>query len=209
MRAGQNIRHLAGRRRWAAARLWSSAGLLVTLPLVLLAQGAMLPLWAYGLCLVLAAGLVWQGRSRWQQAHHAAQGAAAEVDIATVLGGLIAQHWQVEYGVQHPSIGDVDILLRSPRGQVYAIDVKSHQGTVRSEQDTLYRYYGQTRYPFEKDFLKQVKHQAVVMRDLKQVRYVTPILVFANATVEVAANPVAGVYVLAKAQLLPCLQTLG
>ena len=209
MQAGQNIRRLARQRRWAAVRLWGGAGLLVLLPLMLLAQGTILALWVYGLCLLLAAGLIWQGRARWQRAHHAAQGAAAEVEIATVLRALTDQQWQVEYGVQHPHIGDVDILLRSPQGKVYAIDVKSHRGTVRSEQDTLYRHYGSARYPFEKDFLKQVKHQAVVMRDRKQVRYVTPLLVFANATVEVAPNPIAGVYVLPKAQLLNCLQALG
>ncbi len=209
MRAGQNIRNLAWQRRWAAAQLWGGASLLLLLPLMLFAAGSILPLGAYGLCLTLAGGLVWQGRSHWHRARNATQGAAAEVDIATLLTELTDHRWQVEYGVQHPRIGDVDILLRSPRGQVYAIDVKSHQGTVRSEQDTLYRHYGPTRYSFEKDFLKQVKHQAVVMRDLKLVHYVTPMLVFANATVEVATNPIAGVYVLSKAELITCLQRLG
>jgi hypothetical protein len=208
MRAGQNVRQLARRRRWAAMQFGLVAALLLLLPLLLLAQGVVLPVWVYGLCLVLATGLAWQSRSRWHRADRADQGATAEVDIAHLLSALTAQQWQVEYGVQHPSIGDVDVLLRSPRGNVYAIEVKSHQGTVRSAQDGLYRYYGPTRYAFEKDFLKQVKRQAAVMRDRQQVRFVTPLLVFANATVEVA-NPVAGVYVLAKAQLLNCLQTLG
>lgn len=207
-RAGQNIYDLARRRRGEALQVWGAALLLVLLPIGLGAAGTLLAIPLYGLCLMLAGGLVWRGRSCWQGARRADQGAAAEADIAGVLA-VLADQWQVEYGVQHPTVGDVDVVLRSPRGQVYTIDVKSHKGTVRSASDTLYRQYGPTRYAFEKDFLKQAKRQAVVIRDLKQVRFVTPLLVFANATVEIATNPVAGVHVIAKSQLINCLQTLG
>jgi Nuclease-related domain len=207
--AGQNVRQLARQRRCAAVQVWAAASLLILLPLLLFAQGTLLVGWLYVLCGGLAIGLVGQGRFLWRRANHAAQGAAAEADMATVLTALVDQAWQVEYGLRHPRVGDVDVVLRSPQGRMYTIDVKSHQGQVCCEQDQLYRQYGRSRYPFEKDFLKQAKHQAVVIRGLKQVSFVTPILVFANATVAIAPGPVAGVYVVDKVHLLPCLKALG
>jgi Nuclease-related domain len=206
MRAGKNIRNLAWRRRVEAIQVWAVALLLAILPILLWGS---LPVWTYGVCWTLTIGLGWQGRSLWRRAGHADQGATAEETIASILAPLKPQGWQIEYGVRHPAVGDVDVVLRSPKGRTYTIDVKSHKGTVGHTHDALYRQYGPSRYAFEKDFLKQAKHQAVVIQKSQQVRFVTPLLVFANATVEISNNPVAGVYILSKDKLIQCLERLG
>ncbi|XGV94869.1 MAG: hypothetical protein ACAF41_19270 [Leptolyngbya sp. BL-A-14] len=66
----------------------------------------------------------------------------------------------------------------------------------------------QAKYPFEKDFLSQAKQQAIAMKEQKGLRFVTPIVVFAAAKVEISVNSIAHVYVLGKETLLSQLRSL-
>jgi hypothetical protein len=215
--AGKNVRLLALRRRTKAIALGGAAGLLIALPFAVTSlvrslpslAAVTLPMWTYIACFVLALFTLLQAQYWWKRANQADQGAAAEEDIAKVLASLENLGWQIEYGVRDRRVGDVDVFLLSPKGQAYTIDVKSHRGRVQFDGQQLYRQYGQVRKPFEKDFLKQAKHQAVVMKQRKKSKFVTPIVVFSSATIQGISNPVEGVYVIGKEKLLSCLQSLG
>lgn len=216
-RAGQNVRVMARQRRTKAALGFAIAVLWVLLPWVLpwLLRVALptvvfaLPGWIYFGCLVPASFSYLQAQRLWSKANRADQGAAGEEAIALVLAPLQREGWQIEYGVRDRSVGDVDVFLVSPQGRAYTIDVKSHRGEVRSDGKQLYRQYGRSQYPFEKDFLNQATRQAMAMKKLKSLTWVTPIVAFSQAKVGIKENPVAGVYILSKQNLLEGLRSLG
>lgn len=217
-RAGKNIRIMALRRRLKAIQLFVATAFLVYLPflgksfvhqLTLITKTVVaVPIWIYPLCFSMAAVTLWSGIYLWKRANHADQGAKGEEDIAAILSPLKGQGWQIEYGLRNRRLGDIDVFLLSPNQRAYTIDVKSHKGSVHSQDSKLYRQYGQTRYPFEKDFLSQAMQQAIAMKNKKKLRFVTPIVVFSAASVEITANPIAHVYVLGKETLLSQLRSL-
>lgn len=218
MAAGNNIRRLAWKRRVTAIQYWVGAAFFVVLPFLgnrLLQTFALAvkvklttPIWVYPLFWALAAFLVWGGLHLWKRAGHADQGAAGESAVAALLNPLKASGWTVEYGFRDPRVGDIDVYLVAPSGNAYTIDVKSHGGLVKSAKGKLYRQYGQqAAQPFEKDFLEQAKKQAIVLKDRKGYRAVTPAIVFSKAGVSVA-NPVSGVYVWTGAKVVAQLQKL-
>ncbi len=57
------------------------------------------------------------------------------------------------------------------------------------------------------EYIAEAKRQAVSMKELKKLKFVTPIVAFSKANVLVGREPVAGVYVLGVAELLPCLRS--
>jgi hypothetical protein len=215
-RAGQNVRSLAFRRRLKAFKNLSGAITLLIVPLMLPIARSLspifinitLPAWSYLICIALAILLILQANHLWKRAKHADQGALAEEQIADLLITLKQQGWHVEFGIQHRSVGDIDVFLLSPTGKAFSIDVKSHRGIVRASNQQLYRKRKDSEDPFEKDFLKQAKKQAVAIKELKGLRFVTPIVVFSNAKVDGISNPIAGVHVLEKATLLSYLRSL-
>lgn len=217
-RAGNNIRKMALRRRFKAIQLLIATALLVCLPFagkafsqqlaVITKTAIVVPAWLYLVCLSMAALTLWNGLYLWKRANHADQGAKGEEDIAAMLSPLTSEGWQMEYGIRDRRLGDIDIFLVSPNKRAYTIDVKSHKGQVRSQHGKLYRQYGQAQYPFEKDFLQQAKQQAIAMQDKKGLHFVTPIVVFSTASVEISTNPITHVYVLGKETLLSQLRSL-
>ncbi|MBW4488589.1 MAG: NERD domain-containing protein [Trichocoleus desertorum ATA4-8-CV12] len=215
-RAGQNVRVMARQRRTKAVLGFAIAALWVLLPWVLpwllqflFPTVVSLPSWLYLGCLVPAGFSYFRAQKLWSKANRADQGAAGEEAIAAVLTPLQSEGWQIEYGVRDRSVGDVDVFLLSPQGRAYTIDVKSHRGEVRSDGKQLYRQYGRSQYPFEKDFLQQATRQAVAMKKLKGLTFVTAIVAFSQAKVQVRENPVAKVYVVGKQDLLKCLRSLS
>jgi hypothetical protein len=217
-RAGKSIRSLALYRRLKALMALGSAGILVALPLILasfvrqLSQitktPILIPFWVNILCFSVAGLAILQALYWWKRANRADQGAKGEEDIAATLSPLEKLGWRIEYNIGDRRLGDIDIFLLSPKGKAYTIDVKSHKGQVRSAKGQLYRQYGKSRYPFEKDFLSVAKQQAIAMKDRKALKFVVPMVVFSNADVDVASNLVSGVYVLAGKSLLTWLQSL-
>ncbi|HEY9616144.1 MAG TPA: nuclease-related domain-containing protein [Microcoleaceae cyanobacterium] len=222
-RAGKNVRALAFRRRLKAMQFFLATGVLLTLPIGLywliqqlsvggrFANAATIAprvFWLYPVCLAIAGYAGFRGAYLWKRANHADQGARAEEEIAHLLESLKTKGWQIEYGVQDRQVGDVDVFLISPKGNAYTIDVKSHRGYVFAHQNQLYRKLGQATVSFEKDFLSQAKRQAVVMKERRGLKFVTPIVVFSDATVNIMGNPIAGVHVLHRHNLLDCLRTL-
>ena len=211
------MRVMARQRRTKAVLGFAIAALWVLLPwvlpwllhVVLPTVVFSLPSWVYFGCLVPASLSYFQAQRLWSKANRADQGAAGEEAIAVVLTPLQSEGWQIEYGVRDRSVGDVDVFLLSPQGRAYTIDVKSHRGEVRSDGKQLYRQYGRSQYPFEKDFLNQATRQAVAMKKLKGLDFVTAIVAFSQAKVEIRENPVARVYVVGKQDLVRCLRSLG
>lgn len=199
-RPGQHVRVMALRRRLKAVFFFGTAGFLVLLPAIV--QAVTLPIFL--ICWVLAAAAVAQGRYVWRRANQADQGAAGEEAIAQTLMPLQQQGWQIEFGVVDRSVGDIDVFLVSPEGKAYTIDVKSHRGRVTSDGKQLYR----RGKPFEKDFLAQAKRQAATIAKLRQLPFVQPMVVFSNAQVNLD-QPVAGVYVVGRADLIRCLRSDG
>ncbi|MBW4420068.1 MAG: NERD domain-containing protein [Myxacorys californica WJT36-NPBG1] len=217
--AGRNVRLLAFHRRTKAISLLGTSVALIALPFVatsfarnllfLPSTKFTLPIHVYLACFLFAVLVLIQAQYWWKRANHADQGALAEEEIAAMLDPLKDLGWHIEYGISDRRVGDIDIFLFSPKKRAYTIDVKSHRGKVCWNGRKLYRQYGRSQIPFEKDFLKQAKRQAVVMKQNRDSKFVTPLVVFSGATVLDISNPVQGVYVIGREKLLSCLQSLG
>jgi hypothetical protein len=217
--AGRNVRLLAFHRRTKAISLVGTSVALIALPFVatsfaknflfLPSTKFTLPIPVYLACFFFAVLVLVQAQYWWKRANHADQGALAEEEIAAMLDPLKNLGWQIDYGIRDRRVGDIDVFLLSPKKRAYTIDVKSHKGNVRWNGKQLLRQYGRSQFPFEKDFLKQAKRQAVVMKQNQNSKFVTPLVVFSSATVLDISNPVEGVYVIGREKLLSCLQSLG
>lgn len=225
--AGRNVRAIEARRRLRASQTLRIALGLGMLPLVV-----EISIWSlatlvgpdvlsimlfhrfllYGLCGLTALRLWNQGQHWQRRANHAAQGAAGEEAVGTLLAAAQGQalaHWRIEYGVRLGSgRGDVDVICTAPSGQVFAIDVKSHRGQVVSDGQRLLRQWGNHHIPFEKNFLAQVKGQAVQVKRCRQTGFVIPIVVFSQARVALRGR-LQGVYVVEKRRLVTLLTQLA
>ncbi|MEM6453414.1 MAG: nuclease-related domain-containing protein [Cyanobacteria bacterium P01_D01_bin.105] len=222
-KAGQNIRNLALQRRVKALTAFAAAAFLIALPFLLRtifqelltlfpdssSSALSLPLIVYVVSLVAGIGCLLNGLYWWRRAAHADQGAQGEEDVAKAIASLRTGGWTIEYGLRlGKGLGDADIVCLSPQNRAYVIDVKSHRGTVVAEEQKLYRLMGAQKYPFEKDFLKQVMKQAFQVKQQKQLKFVTPILAFSNAKVTLKGK-IQGVYVVEKSRLSYLLNKLG
>jgi Nuclease-related domain len=228
-KAGRNIRALAMKRRSRAILSFMTAVLIVGMPFGLAKLTNILlqpiaashspriqappfdfPFYFYALFVFLAWGLTFNGLYLWKWANHADQGAKGEEDIARVLAPLTQQGWQFEYGMWlKGGLGDADIICISPQAHAFVIDVKSHRGEVTTDGKKLHRRMGRSRYSFEKDFLSQSMKQALQVKKIKKLSFVTPIIAFSQAKVLVPPGKVRGVYVVDKSRLTPLLKTLS
>lgn len=136
------------------------------------------------------------GQYLMKRASDAQRGARAETEVAALLDALKYQRWEIEYNLPIRKWGDADIVLHSPEDNWYVIDVKSHSGTKVYEGGHLRKRYGRNTYDFrEGDLLRKVKGQAKEVRNLRRVRWVTPILCFTKGDIDIPCNVVSGVYV--------------
>ena len=149
------------------------------------------------------------GKHFQKRAGDAQRGAKAETDVADLLDVLELQKWQIEYNLRIKRWGDADIVLHSPKGKWYVVDVKSHGGTKISENGRLRRRYGKNIYDFrEGDLIHKVKGQAKEVRKLKGVEWVTAILCFTRGGVNIAGDELNGVYVVDARDLVDILLRL-
>ena len=167
----------------------------------------------YVSCLVGAVVLFQKGQHYWKRANRAAQGAKGEETVALLLKELEREGWSIEYNIPVPRYGDADAFLRSPSGSYFVVDSKAHGGVVFYNGTKLMRRYGREFYEFDnnKDLLKAVKGQAVYLKQRKGVRYVTPILCFTEAELDIQAidNKVEGVHAIERESLVRLLRRLG
>ncbi len=162
--------------------------------------------------LVLLAGisgsyyLYRSGKYFQRRAGDAQRGAEAETKVADLLYILSDQRWKIEYNLRINKWGDADVVLESPNGNWYVVDVKSHGGTKISENGFLRRRYGKNIYDFrEGDLIHKVKGQAKQVKRLKGATWVTAMLCFTRGGVDISDSEVNGVYVVSASNLVDTL----
>lgn len=162
----------------------------------------------YGGCGLAAYSLLRQGKRFMQRADNALAGARAEGEVAALVHLLVAQGWQVEHNLAL-QWGDADVVLQSPQGYSFVVDVKSHQGSIVLEGDSLKRRLGNQTYEFQEgDLLKKARGQAFEIQNRKQVKWVVPLLCFTQAKVQLKQQPIQGVYITSKQNLVDTLVSL-
>jgi hypothetical protein len=213
-KAGSSIRQMARERRNGAIVRFGAAAALVIAPVLVypLLGTTGLSILVYVSCLVGAVVLFEKGQYYWKRANRADQGALGEQTVALLLRDLEGDGWTIEYNIPIPKYGDADAFVHSPSGSCFVVDSKAHGGTVFFNGAKLMRRYGKEVYEFDndKDLLKAVKGQAVHLKQTKGVKYVTPILCFTKAELDIKAidNKVQDVHVLYPESLVPLLKRL-
>jgi hypothetical protein len=143
------------------------------------------------------------GKYLIKRSRDAENGARAEVEVAALLSPLQTQGWQIEYNLRIQKWGDADVVLHSPKGNWYVIDVKSHGGTKVYHSGSLRKRYGKNTYNFkEGDLIAKVKGQATEIRHLKKARWVTGILCFTRGNVKIRGDKAGGIYVVSATNLV-------
>lgn len=211
MTAGDNIRKLALLRKIKAYGYGTGGIFSLMLILVLIIGFPSSPTIFLALpCFVFAVSWLYQSKKFFRLAAYAEQGAIAEREVSLLLSSLIDLGWKVEYNIKLPRWGDADIFLLSPKNNAFVIDVKSHKGTIVFENKTLARRYGKKSYPFEKDFLKAVKGQAIALNKIKQKNFITPLLCFSQANLKIQnkSKRVNGVFITNAQTLISTLEWL-
>lgn len=149
-----------------------------------------------------------KGQYLMKRAGDAQRGAKAETEVATLVRSLQHQGWQIEYNLRIQRWGDADVVLHSPQGNWYVVDVKSHGGTKVYKNNRLRKRYGKSTFDFnEGDLISKVKGQAIQVKHLKNARWVTALLCFTKGNVDIPNN-VAGVYVVIASDLVNTLLNL-
>ncbi len=100
------------------------------------------------------------GQRNTQGGKNAEQGAAAEREVKVLLKRLKPKGWQIDHNVPRRGKGDFDVVLHSPKGKWYVIDVKSHGGTKFVEGGVLKKRYGNETHDFnEGDLIRKVRNR--------------------------------------------------
>jgi Nuclease-related domain len=204
-KAGAHIRGLALNRRFKATLFFILAAGCALGPSFLALQK--IPISAPFYLLGLAAGgfFVYRGKESCGLAARADQGARGEEEIGNILKQL-PSGWRTEYNRLVSGVGDVDVIVYSPTGKVWTVDVKSHNGHIYASQGQLKRKLRKNSVPLEKDFVTAAKKQAVLVKSADRLKWVTPVICFSSATVQIK-QPVNGVHVVQKSELLNFLMT--
>ncbi len=141
---------------------------------------------------------------RENSASQTAKRTKGEEAVALILRDLQQQGWKIEYNLQIPKRGAVDVFLRSPKNNYFIIDVKHERGEVFFDEGVLKRREWSKIYDFEEDFLQKLMEKALSVKNMKRLRIVTPILCFTDATIsiETVNNKARDVYVVKKESLV-------
>ncbi|MGA1626685.1 MAG: hypothetical protein ACO4AJ_13850 [Prochlorothrix sp.] len=194
-----------------AALPWVAPDLLLG---ILPGQPEEIPTWAHGVAGAVGAGLLWQGWQTWGKSRSRQPQSDAKSIVAAVLLPLENQGWTVKYNSgagksaktspkAKPNPNGLEVLVSSPQGKHFFVNVKPHRGKVGHEGDKIFRLYDQSQRPFEVDLLTQTRQRATSLQG--KLGTVTPVLVFPEALVEIDQNPIGGVYVVGRTTLQSCL----
>lgn len=107
------------------------------------------------------------------------QGASGELGVKMTLRGL-DERFRVLGSVVIGNKGDMDFIVVGPTG-VWVIEVKSHKGRIRIENNRLFR----DNKPFDKDFIRQVWGATYALKDEMKKRvamnlHIQPVVVFSS-----------------------------
>ena len=205
--AGANIRKLAQQRFISAFwRYAAIAGILVAMLLLRTSGFSSFTLLLYPSGIGAIAYLYVDAKNLVKRAGDASRGAAAEVKVAELLAPLVSRRWQIEYNFRIKYYGDADVVIKSPRGNWFVVDVKSHKGTKVYENGSLRRRYGKNTYDFsEGDLIAKVKGQAVQVGKLKGIGKIIPILCFTESNVDISGNKADSAYIVTADNLIKIL----
>ena len=212
--AGFNIQQEAKRRKKQSTKKFVVSTVLFIAPALsyLLLDTTGISLFIHVCCWVGAAKQARKGRELLQKARNASIGAEAEKFVASILSELEREGWKIEYNISLRYWGDADAFLRSPKGNCFVVDTKGNRGTVFFDGTKLMLRYGRDVKFFSnnKDILKAVKGQAATLKEIYRVRFVTPILCFTKAKLNIRTidNRIENVYVLSHSSLIRMLRRL-
>ncbi|WP_353930844.1 nuclease-related domain-containing protein [Okeanomitos corallinicola TIOX110] len=208
---GEYIRKLGEQRQQSAILRYALAGgvFVGTLFLVSIFSNSSVGIVLFLGGLTTSYYLYSNGQYLMKRAGDAQNGAKAETQVAALLLPLQRQGWQVEYNLRIRKWGDADVVLYSPKGNWFVIDVKSHSGTKVYESGRLRKCYGRNTYDFQEgDLISKVKGQASEVKSLKNARWVTGMLCFTRGDVDIPGNNAGGVYVVTANNLVNTLLQL-
>lgn len=138
------------------------------------------------------------------------QGAGGELGVKMTLRGL-DDRFRVLGSVVIGNKGDMDFIVVGPTG-VWVIEVKSHKGRIRIENDRLLR----DNKPFDKNFLRQVWGATYALKDELKKRihmnlHIQPVVVFSSpyAKLGVELNRADNAYVIGIDQLIRLIERQG
>lgn len=210
-RPGEYIRKLARKRKLSAMmRYFLAAGVSIVTVWLFSTLGTS----SIGILLLLAGisgsyYLYRSGKHFQKRAGDARRGAEAETEVADLLQILERQRWHIEYNLRIKKWGDADVVLHSPTGNWYVVDVKSHGGTKISENGRLRRRYGRKIFDFrEGNLIHKIKGQAKEVKRLKGASWVTAMLCFTRGGVDIYGSEVSAVYVVDAGDLVDTLLRL-
>ena len=143
--------------------------------------------------------------SRTQKPSHPVGQAAQQQETVTFFfKELQEKGWKITYNLRTPNLGNVDVLLQSPKNNSFIVNVQSYQGEVFFDEGILKRRDWKQISNFEQDLLQQVTDQALAVKKMKRLRNVTPVLCFTHAvlSIETVNNKAREVYVVKKESLV-------
>ncbi|BAY28968.1 hypothetical protein NIES2107_08090 [Nostoc carneum NIES-2107] len=209
--AGENIHRLGQERHQSALLRYTLAvAFLIGTVLLFVTNSTSYLGWLLSLAGFASSYYLYRsGRHLTKRAGDAQRGAKAEKDVAALLRPLQRQGWYIEYNLKIRRWGDADLVLHSPKGNWYVIDVKSHGGTKVYENGCLRKRYGRNIYDFEEgDLIGKVKGQAQEVKSIKGARWVTAMLCFTKGDVDISLNEITGVYIVNTTNLISILSQL-
>lgn len=131
------------------------------------------------------------------------QGAGGELSVRMTLRGL-DDRFRVLGSVVIGNKGDIDFVVVGPTG-VWVVEVKSHKGRIRVENNRLLR----DNRPFDKDFLRQVWGATYALKDelkrrISKTLHIQPVVVFSSpyAKLGIEWNKADDAYVIGLDQLI-------
>lgn len=165
--------------------------------------GVNLSLWFISACLALAARIFRQLESISKDLKQLSQGLEAEDQVYNWLE-LLPPDWSVERRIEIEN-ADIDLLVTTPQGVTVAIEVKSHKGTVKLENNKLIR---EGQYEFDSDFISVLKKRASILALKRGLPSIACVIVFTNAKLKVPHAGVDGVFVRDLIELIPFLHKI-
>jgi hypothetical protein len=202
MKTVANPREMAARQRKEAQSYYVLATAALVLPAVIwIACDLIFPIWIFFFSLIAARLCCCEARQRIQAATRFEQGQAGEDELSEELAKL-PSGWRVRRNVIIEHLGDIDFFVISPSGKPFAIDAKSHEGTIITIGQAVYRSYKGAYVPLEKDLVVQVMRQAIAAKELFGMPYVIAVVVFTRAQVLIDPPKIRQAHILSKSNLI-------
>lgn len=165
--------------------------------------GITLSLWFISACLALALRVFRHLDTISQELKRLSQGLHAE-DLVYNWLELLPPDWSVERRIEIDN-ADIDLLVTTPQGITVAIEVKSHRGNIKLENNKLIR---EGSYELDSDFIEILKKRASKLALRRGLPSIACVIVFTNAKLNVPQAGVNGVFIRDLIELIPFLHKI-